>query len=157
MIYYTTIDNGLPISGSDSNAVSNGSAVPLIRRTVGIHRVDLTATTDTQIYSAAAYAIGRLFVTPDNAALYFSSIPNADRYVDALNKGVITQQAAQSDLLAYFPVEFYRIALPVDSAEQVSAEMGKATMNDAAFGITPAPVNANVAPESPNETPTAEG
>ncbi len=149
-IYYTTIDAGPMIPGSDSSIVSNGSNIGLNRRSVGIHRVDLAATTDTQIYSAAAYAIGRLFVTPDNQALFFSSIPNADRYVDALNKGVITPQAAQSDLLAYFPIEFYRLALPNAAAQQVSADLAKAAINEAAFKGDVAPVNAAV-------TPTAEG
>ncbi len=148
-IYYTTISNGQTIPGSDSAVVSNGTGQGLIRRSVGIHRVDLAATTDTEIYSAAAYAIGRLFVTPDNQALYFSSIPNGDRYVDALNKGVITQQAAQSDLLAYFPIEFYRIALPNDAAQQVSADLAKATLNDAAFK--------SGAATTTGVTPTAEG
>ena len=158
-LYYSVITSTTEaIPGSDS-APDGMGAHGLMRRRVSIHHVDLTTTTDTEIYAASAYAIGRMLVAPDNQAVYFSSIPNGDRYVDALNKGVLTPQSAQTDLLAYFPVEFYRIGETGGTAEQVSSDLAKAALNGAAFGgaATTVEPTATEAVEEAAATPTAQG
>jgi hypothetical protein len=53
------------------------------RNTVSIRRYNLETGADDEIYTADAYAIGRMTATPDGRYLLFSQIPNADAWVEA--------------------------------------------------------------------------
>lgn len=53
------------------------------RNTVSIHRYNLDTGEDVEIYSADAYAVGRMTITPDGNYLLFSQIPNAEAWVEA--------------------------------------------------------------------------
>lgn len=48
-----------------------------------IRRYNLDTGEDVEVYSADAYAVGRMTITPDNKYLLFSQIPNADAWVEA--------------------------------------------------------------------------
>jgi hypothetical protein len=54
---------------------------------VSIHHLDLDTNTDTEIYRAEAYAVGRLLPVPGADALLFSQVANAERWLTEVGAG----------------------------------------------------------------------
>lgn len=134
-IYYSArTPSGAVVPGTDVETFINmGFEGGLPVNTVSIHKVDLAATTDSEIYTGDAYAIGRLFVAPDNQWLYFSQIPNGEAWAQAILDGTITAQSPASASFDLFAPSLNRLSLSGGNTELVGANLVKATLNDAAY------------------------
>jgi hypothetical protein len=135
-IFYSTVtDTGTQLALDENAAAllvqvmgySDIPPVPIWRST--IHRVDTSTGEDVQIYSTeAAWGIGRLFAAPDGGTLFFSLIPNLDRWVQNLSAGGVdlTNFGAVFDAL---DVEFYQLNLADGSIQLIGEDMSRVTLN----------------------------
>lgn len=132
-IFYSTHEpTGRLVAGSDSDAFDTiiGAIGGIQEREVTIHRVNLTAATDTEIYRTVAYRIGRMDVSPTGDAVFFSTIPNGEAWVNAINSGI---EITQDNVLDYFPVTLTRLELATSGAAVLAPDLEQFTLNDAAF------------------------
>ncbi|MBC7809495.1 MAG: hypothetical protein H7175_00005 [Burkholderiales bacterium] len=67
---------------------ADGTPVGIPRYEVGIFRYDLTTGASTRLYYADAWAIGRMFATPDSSALVFSQVTGLQRWVSERAAGI---------------------------------------------------------------------
>jgi hypothetical protein len=93
LIYSTRTDTGqaIPTTPDEQQKVGDAlgymapTALPLF--SVALHHLDLSTGTDTVVYTAPAYAIGRMSVSSDGSMLLFSQVPNVDAMVAAILGG----------------------------------------------------------------------
>lgn len=119
-LYYSTRKPGRTLDLSPEalqNLTNMGFPTPITLRNISIHRVDVTAQTDTEIFAAEAYAVGRMFSTPDNL-LYFSVIPNGEQWF---------QGTAGGDPMAAFPMALLSIPGGGGQSQVVGVGVRKAT------------------------------
>ena len=133
VIYYSTrAEGGLVVPGSDNDTFANDFGIPdgVPSFDLTVHRVDLTQTTDAEIWSGAGWAVPRLYASPDGDALFFNLIPAGEDWVDAVNAGTLTNQDNAESF--YFPV-LYRLGLTTGEAVQVAENLVMPAFNSAAF------------------------
>ncbi|MFO7323737.1 MAG: SH3 domain-containing protein [Chloroflexota bacterium] len=135
IIYYSVrTPTGDIVPGSDSQIVSNAGmieGVPVYE--AALHRIDLEATTDAEIWRGSGYGISRLYAAPDGSGLYFNLVPNGDAWVEALNAGTITFSSPQSEQEAFFYPTLYRLVLETGDVEVIAEGLLNPAFNDAAF------------------------
>jgi len=109
-----------PIVGT----VQDGALVPLWSYTATIHQVNPSSGQDNELYSADAYAIGRMAATPDGQALIASQVANAKEWMMATLDGTLTAQTDPNGSMAraLVPVTLYRIPLNAGEAPTVIGE-----------------------------------
>lgn len=134
-IYYsarTPTGDIAPESDSEALAAAGMSeGVPVYA--LALHRVDLEATTDAEIWTGAGYAISRLYAAPDGSGLYFSVVPNGEAWVEALNAGTLDTSSPQAEHEAFFYPTLYRLAPETGDVETLGEALLNPTFNDAAF------------------------
>ncbi len=94
--------------GKEKFASVMGSAdfdVPTYR--VSIHHLNPATGEDSELYSAEAYVIGRMQITPDGQSLIFSQIANMDQWVNGIADGTL-------DILADNDGSAQRALVPVN-------------------------------------------
>lgn len=131
IFYSTRVQTDEIVPGSDTEALTQLGPGGLPLWAVGLHRVDLAEATDTQIYSASAFAIGRIYATPDGSGVYFSQVENAGAWVEFVNaNGADLEDPTRffGPTLIYLP-----LATPTDVAV-VGPNISRATFSDSAFG-----------------------
>lgn len=126
-IYYSTRTPAGVVPGSA--ALTTGE---LTAYSVSVHRIDLEAATDAEIWSGRAFAVGRLLPAP-GGVLYFTTTPNADAWVAAAASGALGEEELYS-LRAYdfLPVSLYRLPRG-RTAELLSTEVARVALNAAAL------------------------
>lgn len=129
-IYYTTREaTGQSIPGTDSDAFAPlgfQGGLPLYE--VTIHRVDLTAATDTEIFRTSGYVISRLDVSPDGSGLFFTTVPNGEAWA-----AEIIATGGANDFEAFFPMALSRLDLATGGSAVLAPDLWRFTLNDAAF------------------------
>jgi hypothetical protein len=137
-VFYSTVaDTGTKLALDESASAlfiqamgySEMPPIPVWHST--IHRINTLSGEDMELYSTdAAWGIGRLFASSDGASLYFSQIPNMDRWVQNLSaQGVdITDFAAVFDALN---VDLYQVSLADNSVQLAGEDMSRVTLNPA--------------------------
>lgn len=132
-LFYSTHEvTGQIIPGSDSPTLQifTGQAAGVVLNMVAIHRVDLTAATDSEIYRADGYEIRRLDVSPDGSGVFFTTIPNGDAWVAAINAN---PNPTTLDSTPYFPVALSRLDLASGNAPILVPDFRRFVLNDATF------------------------
>jgi hypothetical protein len=86
------------------------------RRQVSLHRFSPANGEDQLLYTADAFAVGRLYVRGN--WLIFSQIDNADRWIEGMVNGTITRDTAFDDTLDTVAVQVF--ALDFDNGEAQS-------------------------------------
>ena len=94
---------------------------------VTIHKLNPTSGDDQVIYTAAAYAIGRMAVTKDGQALVFSQIANMDKWIAGMGDGTLdvlndTNNTAQR---AVVPVSVNRLPLAGGDVTVIGDNLGQ--------------------------------
>jgi hypothetical protein len=89
---------------------------------VSIHRVELRANIDSEIYRADAYAIGKLMAVSDSNALLFSQIGNAREWFAQVASGRLdhSDPVQYEDSGALVPVHLFR--LPIGGEPELLGE-----------------------------------
>ncbi|MBC7810100.1 MAG: hypothetical protein H7175_03085 [Burkholderiales bacterium] len=97
---------------------------------VEIHRLNTQTSSDEVIYSADAYAIGDVMISPEGDALLFSQVPNLNNFVEGLANGTLDYMSANGDELAREAVqtELYRLNLSDNSVELVGDDISQAAV-----------------------------
>mgnify|MGYP000070612777 CR=1 FL=1 len=129
----TTVDGTIPGSDAEFFETTMGMTGGVSLTQVTIHRVDLAATTDAEVYTGNAYAVGRLMASPDGQWLFFSTIPNAEALADAVTGGAVTAQTSPEEILSFFLPNLNRLALATGAAEEIAPDVLKSTLNRAAY------------------------
>lgn len=128
-VYYSTrIDSGrtIELTGEemqtfiDALHVSQMPELPLYL--VSIHRLNLATGDDSEVYSDAAWAIGRMAATPDGMALIFSQVPNLSNWVRAVIEGTLTTTDF-SAMLTTISTELYRLNLDSNESDKLGVDM----------------------------------
>jgi len=93
--------------------VFGSSELDIPSNEVSIHMLNPTSGEDKVIYTAPAYAIGRMASTIDGQSLFFSQIANMDQWVEGIAKGTLdvlndNDGTAQR---AAVPVSLYKLPL----------------------------------------------
>lgn len=140
-IFYTTYrETGEIIPGSDQAPFTDmgyQSGVPLYD--VTIHRIDLSAATDAEIYSGDAYSIGRILITPDGTDLFFTSIANGEAWAQNLATSEGVDTSTREQVAEWFGPTFNRLDLMTGQVAQFADSLLMPTLNHAALGgATPA-------------------
>lgn len=132
IFYSTRTDTGIPVPGSESEtfgaAANVVGGVPTFD--LSIHRVDLTQTTDAEIWAGSGWVVSRLYGTADGNALFFNLIPSGEAWVQAISSGTLT---AQNDGVALAYPDLFRIDLTTGAATQLAENLVMPTFNTAAF------------------------
>ena len=117
-VFYSTIqESGNVIPATPEEQQKLGEATGYMEPTtlplniVTIRRFNLADTTDTEVYTGPAFAIGRLAPTPDGAGLLFSQIPNMEQWVAAVVSGVMPE-----DPMSLLPIGLYYLDLTSGAA-----------------------------------------
>jgi hypothetical protein len=132
-LFYSTHEvTGQIIPGSDSPTIQTytGQAAGVVLNMVTIHRIDLTAATDSEIYRADGYEIRRLDVSPDGSGVFFTTIPNGDAWVAAINA---SPNPTMLDFTPYFPVALSRLDLASGNAFVLMSDFRRFVLNDTTF------------------------
>lgn len=111
VVYYSTRTQ------LSSTSAENGT---LAQYAVSIRRYDLTTNQDTEVYTADAFAVGRLTLTPDGNELIFSQIPNMPT-------------VSNIDLRELVQTEFYRLNLAENTATLVGHDLNSFALNPVAY------------------------
>jgi hypothetical protein len=131
----TQTDDFIP--GSDAETFTQmGFTDGIPVHNVTVSRIDADGT-ETRLYEANAYGVGRLIPAADGE-LFFSTIPNGADWVAAVNANVINPQATFAAIAnQFFPVSF--LSLPPDASLETPAtlldiNLSQMTLNEVAFG-----------------------
>jgi hypothetical protein len=134
-LYYTTrtLTENITLPEEIAQALIANNFYLLLRRyTVSIHRLSLATGIDTELYTADAYGIGRLYGMADGSGLVFSQIPNPDAWVDALTDGDISRDdiaARNYKTDEYSQVELYYLDFGTGQARRVGTDMNSFVLN----------------------------
>jgi len=93
-----------------------------------IHRFSLRTGVDEVLYTADAYGLSRLTLTPDGGTLLFSQLPNPDAWVQAVAEGRLDAgdfEAAE----AYMQVEVYALDLADKSVRMLGRGWNQFALN----------------------------
>lgn len=98
-----------------------GSPLDVYQSEVMIFRFALASQTDEAIYSAPAYAIGRMAMSREGDALIFSQISNMERWVTAVGDETISLEDAYDFQKAqeYVPLVVFRLPLKESGPEEL--------------------------------------
>jgi hypothetical protein len=98
---------------------------------VSIHRINRADNSDTALYQADAWAIGRMFaISGGNNALVFSQIPNMEGWVKGIVDGSIDPAIATNDeQLKTVEPQLFRLDLTSGKAEPIATGIHQATLN----------------------------
>ena len=137
-LFYTTTVTVARIPADDAGQQKLGEAFGYMNATtlpenaIELHHLDLATNIDTILYFGSAYALGRLVATPDGAGILFSSIPNVDRWLEALLAGEISLQEGDSgsNLLA---VELYYLDMASGTVSLIGTDMAHFAFNSGAY------------------------
>ncbi|MEO8609722.1 MAG: hypothetical protein ABI690_17650 [Chloroflexota bacterium] len=112
-----------PISGY----VQNNQPIPIPTYQSTIHQYNVTTGEDTLLYTADAFAFGRMAAAPDGQHLIASQIANLDALVTAITDGTldISNGVVDTKWVDYVPLTLYQIPLvagetPTAIADNVS-------------------------------------
>lgn len=133
VIYYSTrSEGGLAVPGSDSEVFATTLGIPegIPSYNLSVHRVDLTQTTDAEIWVGTGWAVPRLFATPAGDALYFNVIPTGEDWVQAVNNGTVS---IDDSFEAFHLPVLFRLDLASGELAQLAENLVMPTFNPAAF------------------------
>jgi hypothetical protein len=138
-LFYSVRKPGLPLAlpAEQAQELTNmGFQTPISLNVVSIRRVDLASQTDSEIFTAQAYAVGHLFAVPDsapNGGLYFSLIPDGEEWYRGVASGTL-DMADSTTQLEMFIVTLYAIPSGGGQARIVGSDLYEATPYVAAAG-----------------------
>lgn len=139
-VFYSTRESIglLDMSAADQvklqQVIGSDTAAQIDKKHVTIHRFNTQSNSDTVIYEADAWAIGRMFVIPGGNVLVFSQVPNMQGWVQALVAGTIDPTTATNDQqLATIPTQLFRMDLSTGKAEQIASGINRATLNTSMY------------------------
>jgi dipeptidyl aminopeptidase/acylaminoacyl peptidase len=87
---------------------------------VNVRQLNVKTGEDQLIYTADAYAIGRMFQPPGGKSLLFSQIPNLSAWVEAVASGKIDMTSAQSDAQQRATVPVSLLELPLGTGQNAA-------------------------------------
>lgn len=94
---------------------------------VSIHHLNPATGDDSELYSADAYVIGRMQVTPDGQSLIFSQVANLDQWLNRIADGTLDVMADSdgSAQRALVPVTLYRLPFAGGEATVVGENLAQ--------------------------------
>jgi hypothetical protein len=130
-LYYTWREESGSVPATEAISTAMGMEIDQIAlHQSGVSRISLVDGSETDLYSASAYAIGRVIQTPDPNVILFSVVPSLDAWLNAINSGV----AAPDDTLpTYFAVQLYQLSLSDGAVTLLGDNLLQATLNKARF------------------------
>ncbi|MBI1278333.1 MAG: hypothetical protein GC179_09420 [Anaerolineaceae bacterium] len=107
--------------------VFGSSQIDIPSNQVSIHMLNPNTGEDTTIYTASAYAIGRMSSTVDGQSLLFSQIANMDKWVEGLANGTLDVLSDNDGTAqrAVVPVALYKFALADKQATLVADNLSQ--------------------------------
>lgn len=93
---------------------------------VSIRKHDVTTGNDTELYSADAFAVGRMTLTPDDQELIFSVVPNLPVLSSELN-------VSTSALRDAVQTELYRLNLADNTSALIGRDLNSFALNPVAY------------------------
>lgn len=131
-VFYSTVDRigATPLPDGVQPLIANTYTQLPSDYHVTIRRFSLRTGRDDVLYSADAYSIGNLQLTPDGSTLVFSQIPNPGAWVQAIAAGQV--DAADEDAaLGFFEPEIYALSLADNSVQYIATGWYRFTINAA--------------------------
>jgi dipeptidyl aminopeptidase/acylaminoacyl peptidase len=136
-LFYSTrreTENPIPLTAEQQQQVNTmlGAETALFGWEVSIHQFDVTFSADTTLYTADAYAIGRMIPAFDGSSLIFSQIPNAGEWLQGITAIDLSAPESFTRLGELVEVQLFRLPLDGGSAELLATNLNQVALNPAA-------------------------
>ena len=138
-LFYSTrqqTDRSIEVTAEEQqriNTVLGTEYIPYLWE-ANIHRFDLDANTDTELYRTSAWAIGRMIAASDNETLYFSQIPNQVEWFRAIAEGRLdmTDPEVFENSASLVQVELYSLPTAGGEATLLGTDLNQVALKPVA-------------------------